>query len=173
MLSAAARLDGVVVTGVLERAAQAHAEKLGLDLANVRETPFAPEALTSLVRRQDCNLYVSLSECSPLFPLESLHQGVPCLIGPTSHLFTRSPLEGEGGSPAEPSAREAAALLEERLVVGRPDDPDSIARSVTRAVADRAGIIEAYCDWVGSYERAARSSIRAFLANSDQGGATP
>lgn len=160
MLVAAAQLEGAAITGVLDPAAQAYAREIGLFVAQARTTPFAAEALAKAASEQDCNLYVTLSECSPLFPLESLHRGVPCLIGPSSHLFLRCP----SPEAVEGPVAEAARLLEERLVVARPEDPASIAASIRRAVEARDAILEAYRTWLPAYDAAARVSIDRFLS---------
>lgn len=168
MLDAAARLGRVELTGVLDPQACHFAESLGLDTAAVSASPLSREVLERAAKRQDCNLYVGLSECSPLFPLESLHWGIPCLIGPASHLFLRSPLasaRGEGGSVSA-EVREAATRLEELLVVSRPEDPDAIAAAIRRAIEARDEILIAYRCWVDAYRLSARSSMEALLGRS-------
>ncbi|MGB0621139.1 MAG: hypothetical protein ACPGVZ_16905 [Myxococcota bacterium] len=165
MLAALARLDQVALTGVLDAAAQAHARALGLALAHVRSDPFDEETLATRLGAQDCNLYVTLSECSPLLPLESLHLGVPCLIGASSHLFAGTPLLDGGG------ATEAAQFLDARLVVARADDPRAIAEAIRGAVDDRAAIADAYSVWAPAYAAHARDAIAGFLSDAPGPGA--
>ena len=159
MLAAVARLEGARLTGVLDAPAQAHARRLGIVLAHVRAHPFGETALVGHLRAQDCNLYVTLSECSPLLPLESLHLGVPCLIGASSHLFVGTPVA------SAPAVDEAARLLETRLVVPRADDPRAIEDAIRRAVADCDAILDAYAAWAPAYAEVARASIDRFLAD--------
>ncbi|MCR9095251.1 MAG: hypothetical protein NXI30_13605 [bacterium] len=159
MLAAVARLEEARLTGVLDAPAQAHARGLGIALAHVRAHPFDAPALVGLLRAQDCNLYVTLSECSPLLPLESLHLGVPCLIGASSHLFVGTPVV------STPAVDEAAQLLETRLVVPRADDPRAIEAAIRRAVSDRDAILDAYAVWAPAYAEVARASIDRFLAD--------
>jgi hypothetical protein len=169
MLDAAARLGNVEITGVLDPEARRWAESLGLGTEGVSAFPFGREALERAAGRQDCNLYVGLSECSPLFPLESLHWGVPCLIGPTSHLFVRSPL-AEADVEATPAELAAAALcLEEALVVARPEDPDAIASAIPKAIEAREEILAAYRIWQCAYGHAARASMEALVCSPSPG----
>lgn len=157
MLAAVARLDGAKLTGVLDAPAQAYARRLGIPLSYVRAHPFETRALVGHLRAQDCNLYVTLSECSPLLPLESLHLGVPCLIGASSHLFSGTPVA------SAPALDDAARLLEERLVVPRADDPRAIAEAIRRAVSDREEILDAYAVWAPAYEESSRASVGRFM----------
>jgi glycosyltransferase involved in cell wall biosynthesis len=41
----------------------------------------------ALVARLDLNLYISLSECFPMVVLESISNGVPCLVSPTTSVL--------------------------------------------------------------------------------------
>jgi len=162
MLAAAGRLEGVALTGVLDAAAQAYARALGVAMEHVLAEPFDRPSLAKHIAAQHCNLYVTLSECSPLLPLESLHAGVPCLIGPSSHLFSGTPVRNE----REAEVIEAARLLEDRLVVSRADDPRAIAAAIRIAVDDRAAILDAYAKWVPAFAAVAHASIDAFLLRS-------
>lgn len=167
MLEAAARRGDVALSGVLDRSAQAYARTLGLRLEAVRERPWPADALASRLACVDLNLYVTLSECSPLLPLESLHLGVPCLVGSTSHLFAASPLAGDDVA----DARAAAAILESRLVVSRADDPAAIAAAIGVALDAREEIVAAYGRWQGAYDRAARQAMEAFVRGAPPSGA--
>jgi hypothetical protein len=91
------------------------------------------------------NLYVTLSECAPMVPLESLAAGAPCLFGPSCHYF------------------EDDARLHGALVVGQPDSAAAIAAAAERALAERDGIVSAYAAWAPGYNAAAVESMRRFL----------
>ena len=164
MLTAAARIPDVEIHGVLDRSAQSYARSSGLHLAKVQERAWSTSEIATHAETLDLNLYVGLSECSPLFPLESLHLGVPCLVGPNSHLFLESPLLFTADDRAEDRARaESAARVLERLVVSRADDPTAIARAIEDAVGNRGAIQAAYRDWRIPYGRAARESVARFV----------
>jgi len=149
MVSAAALVEGAVLSGVLDERARAWARQLGVALGRTSGAPFPAAVLGELLGAQHCNLYVTLSECSPLLPLESLAQGAPCLVSPTSHLFReRTP---------------AAELLHRRLVVERFEDAAAIAAAVGEAVAHRKEIAEAYREWAPAQDRAAREAMEELL----------
>jgi hypothetical protein len=91
------------------------------------------------------NLYVTLSECCPMLPLESLSEGAPCLIGPNSHLF------------------EEDQYLFDRLVVPFPDRNDVIGWYIERAIDERDEIIAAYRRYVRSYNERSQEALHEFL----------
>jgi hypothetical protein len=100
-----------------------------------------PETLAQM----HLNLYVTLTECAPMIPLESLSVGCPCLLGPTSHYF----LDHE--------------FLHQRLVVPYPDDAETISRYANRALAERAEIIHHYQNYAPDYNRRALQALAEFL----------
>jgi len=91
------------------------------------------------------NLNVTLSECAPMVPLESLSLGVPCLLGPTSHYF------------------EDHEYLRSRLVVPMPDSAWSIGNLIAQALEERTEIIEAYRAYAPGYNQRAGDSLARFL----------
>jgi len=92
------------------------------------------------------SLYATISECSPMLPLESFAQGVPCLIGPGSHLFRDH------------------TLLREMLVVEQPYNPGLIADMGVAAVARRGDLLAAYGRYNQEVEVQAREALARFLA---------
>lgn len=105
-----------------------------------------PHSLTiEELSHMDLNMNVSLTECAPMLPLESLSVGSPCLLGPTSHYF----LDHE--------------FLHNRLVVPYPDNANVIADYAVRAIRDREQIIEAYKQYAPEYIQLAESLLEHFL----------
>ena len=49
--------------------------------------------LLERMANNDVNLYVTMSECAPMLPLESLELGVPCITGNNHHYFKNEELE--------------------------------------------------------------------------------
>jgi hypothetical protein len=103
------------------------------------------DLMKSKLASMDLNLYVSLNECAPMLPLESLSAGVPCLFGPHSHYFEDHP------------------YLHSRLVVPAPDRADVIAEFISRALKERVQIIKAYREYAPGYNARARESVEKFL----------
>lgn len=146
MVSALGLIEGAVVHG--SNFSQRTRELMGLmelDQSAVRQTLIAPEGLMDAVRRTHLSLYVTFSECCPMLPLESLSVGVPCLLGPTSHLF------------------EDDEFLSSRLVVPYPDRAEVIAEFIERAIEEREAIVDRYKEYAPSYIEAARRSVEEFL----------
>jgi len=119
----------------------------GITADLLEEQPLPLERLLPAIRRTHLSLYITFSECCPMLPLESMSVGVPCLVGPTSHLFEDDP------------------WLFERLVVPFPDRADVIADYVSRALRERSEIMPAYSRYVAGYNERARRSVEEFLAD--------
>jgi glycosyltransferase involved in cell wall biosynthesis len=107
--------------------------------------PAAQTEMAAQLARMHVNLYVTLSECGPMLPLESLSAGVPCLLGPSAPYFDDYP------------------DLHRRLVVAKADDPVSIAAQIETALAERSSIIDLYRKFGPEHEVRARELLRQFL----------
>lgn len=116
-------------------------EAFAIPKAEIHPRPLPHALLLEAIRRTHLSLYVTFNECCPMLPLESLTQGVPCLLGPVSHLFEDSP------------------FLFERLVVPFPDRADVVARYARRAIDERREIVAAYAAYAPSYNQRARQSV--------------
>lgn len=106
---------------------------------------FGPDELRKWMRLMHVNLYVTLSECCPMVPLESLSVGTPCLVGANSHLFRDD------------------RYLFDRLVVPFADSSESIYEKLLQAIDERDEIIEAYRAYAPGYNARAKRSVEAFL----------
>jgi hypothetical protein len=130
--------------GVGQRAREV-AEYFGVPIGEFHERTVPQAQLHDALRRTHLTLYVTYTECCPMMPLESIAAGVPCLIGPASHLF------------------EDHAYLFERLVVPFPDRADVIARYAGRALDERERIMDECRAYIPRYNEAARRSVAEFL----------
>lgn len=120
------------------------ARELGVN-ARIRRQPVPQSEIQQHLRSMHLNLYVTLSECCPMLPLESLAEGVPCLLGPNSHLFDDS------------------AYLRSRLVVEYPERNEIIAHYIRQALAERDDIVAAYKRWAPKYWQRVQDSLAEFL----------
>jgi len=146
MLAAVRMMEGAVLHGSgLRGRAREVVEYLGVPRGEVAEGQLTHDELFAAMRRTHVTLYVTFIECCPMLPLESLHQGVPALIGPNSHLF------------------EDDRYLFERLVVSFPERAEVIADYAERAIRERREIIAAYRAYYPGYDARARASVEAFL----------
>jgi hypothetical protein len=146
MLAALRLIEGARLhsAGMDERAHEL-ASFMGLSMGACHPRPLPYPALLEAIRRTHVTLYVTFSECCPMLPLESMRVGVPCLMGPVSHLL------------------EDDAYLFGRLVVPFPDRADVIARYAVRAAEERQAITDAYARYVPGYNQRARESVRLFI----------
>jgi hypothetical protein len=156
MLAALKLMDGVELhaAGIGEHGL-ALADCLGLRRSFVSVAPVPGEELPAHIRATHLSLYVTFAECSPMLPLESLQLGVPCLVGPSSHLF------------------EHDQYLFDRLVVPFPDRPDVIADYARRAIEEREQIVGAWSRGSGDYSDEARERVRRFMEGPAQARVVP
>lgn len=103
--------------------------------------PIEQDKMADQLSQMHINLYVTLSECAPMLPLESLAVGVPCLFGPNAHFF------------------EDNEYLHSRLVVQYPDRPEMIADLIRQALTERDEIIAEYSRWATNYNRYAQKTL--------------
>lgn len=94
----------------------------------------------------DLNLYVTLSECHPLSPIESYLSGVPCLISRTSALFRDDP------------------DLWDVVSVSQADDPVAIAEGARRLIDAGGAIVEAARAWIRRADAGAAARWADFVA---------
>jgi glycosyltransferase involved in cell wall biosynthesis len=146
MISAMRMIGDVHIHGSnLDKAAMELIHELALTAAEISPTAIPKALMLQAMRRTHVSMYVTLSECCPMLPLESMQVGVPCLTGPNSHLF------------------EDNDYLRERLVVPYPDRADVIAKHFLRAYEERASIMAEYARYGPAYNARAIESVRRFI----------
>jgi len=97
----------------------------GVPNVRVNDGPLPHVQMPSWLAKMDINLYVTLSECSAMLPLESISLGVPVVVGPTTTFFDDDP------------------SLRQRLVVSSPDDMSCIRATVDGLLANYDAVAEA------------------------------
>jgi hypothetical protein len=100
-----------------------------------------------LLASVDLNLYVSLYECFPVLPQESIQLGTPCLVSRTSALF-----DGD---------EELWSLL----TVDRLDNPSAIAEAAQKLLRhpDPGQVLQRARAWLDSWDEATAPARAAFL----------
>ena len=91
------------------------------------------------------NLYVTLSECHPMGPMESYLSGVPALMSRTSGLFRSDP------------------TLWDLTTADRPDDPTAIAAAARRLTEHGADAIARAKEWMQRADADATAIWRGFV----------
>lgn len=145
-LCALAELQHVTVSGAgFDSRALALIEELNLRTGEIRPTPLSPADLRAALRRTALTLSITTSECLPMLPLESLAEGVPCLIGPSCHLFRDH------------------AELQALYVAERPGQPHDIAGKIKDAMAATDAFFPKLTAYMTAWNEASIASVDALL----------
>ncbi|MGH9169192.1 MAG: hypothetical protein ACRD02_15335, partial [Acidimicrobiia bacterium] len=116
----------------------------GVPMVEHRLMPY--EDFIRLQSSVDLNLYVTLSECQPLTPLESYLAGVPCLSSRTSVLFRDDP------------------DLWQLTTVDELDNPLAIARAAQRLLDHKEEAVERARTWIEAWDERATERWHEFVA---------
>ncbi|HRK69708.1 MAG TPA: hypothetical protein PKY73_19350 [Hyphomonas sp.] len=147
MIAAAALMPGAMLWAAGQnRRAEEVAALVGVPYQRLVDGPVAQTQMPRALARMHVNLYVTLSECAPMLPLESLSAGVPCLVGPSTQYFADEP------------------VLRNNLTVNVPDDARAIGASLSNALDNRPQIIETYKLFAQRYNRLAKENLDRFIA---------
>jgi glycosyltransferase involved in cell wall biosynthesis len=139
-LGAVALIPGAVAH-VLQRPEVAYLERLHL-----REHGLLPwEEFVALQGSVDLNLYVTLSECYPLSPIESYQAGVPALTSRTSSVFRDDP------------------ELWDLTTVDELDNPRAIAAAALRLLEAREDAVVRARAWAGRWDAIAMERWQEFV----------
>ncbi len=146
MLASTLLMPGAkVYSSTIKNKVQEFGEIMGINWEHASEDLISQHEMSTILAKMHLNIYVTLSECTPMLPLESLAVGTPCLTGPNSHLF------------------EDNEFLRQMLVVPYPDSSMTIAEYAQRALGKRDEIIKCYIDYARGYNEQAKASLAEFL----------
>ena len=116
-----------------------------LDIKYTCIDKFIPtEELMKRIKRNDINIYVTFTECSPMFPMESFEQGVPCLIGNNNDYFLGS-------------------KLREYVCVNREDDPREIRDKIIKVIKNKEEVLKLYREWKNNFNNEVKKQVKEFL----------
>ena len=116
-----------------------------LDIKYTCIDKFIPtEELMRRIKRNDINIYVTFTECSPMFPMESFEQGVPCLIGNNNDYFLGS-------------------KLRDYVCVNREDDPREIRDKIRNVLENKEEVLELYKKWKDNFNIEVKKQVKEFL----------
>lgn len=114
------------------------------DLAVIEHRALPWEDFVALQASVDVNLYVTLSECHPMGPMESYLAGVPCLVSRTSELFCDDD------------------RLRELTTVADLDNPTAIAEATNRLLADAPLAVDKARSWMERHDAMAAEWWQSF-----------
>ena len=116
-----------------------------LDIKYTCIDKFIPtEELMRRIKRNDINIYVTFTECSPMFPMESFEQGVPCLIGNNNDYFIGS-------------------KLRDYVCVNREDDPREIRDKIIKVIENKEEVLKLYREWKNNFNNEVKKQVKEFL----------
>ncbi|MEM6943717.1 MAG: hypothetical protein AAF565_08215 [Pseudomonadota bacterium] len=130
----------------LDEVARHYATEARLPFERIWPEPLPRSVLHRQMRETTLTLYVTLSECAPMLPLESFALGVPCIIGPASDLFRDD------------------EVLREALVVTRPLSPAAIAERAQDVIARRSEVLERFVPYHAAITARSRTQLEALTA---------
>lgn len=143
-IAAVALMDNVVLDIVpLNDDALRFAGYFGLKVDGIKKS-IPREELLERMSLNDVNLYVTLSECSPMLPLESFEMGVPCITGNNHHYFVNHELE-------------------KYLVVNNEQDIEEIKEKILLAKHEKNKILKLYETWVKKNNEDSDKQVKDFL----------
>lgn len=143
-IAAVALLDNVTLDIVpLNDAALRFAGYFGLKIDGVKKSIPRNELLKRM-SKNDVNMYVTFSECSPMLPLESFETGVPCITGNNHHYFIKDELE-------------------KYLVVSNEENPECIKEKIQMVLDNRNKVLDFYKKWVVKNNKDSDDQVKNFL----------
>jgi hypothetical protein len=145
MIAAASVIPGVKLYGFGQDSRVSEYVNFFKIPSDIKSSPLPQNKMMDFLRNMHVNLYVTLSECAPMTPLESLTAGSPCLMGPNSHYF------------------EDNDFLRKRLVVQYPDVASEIQKHIEICIEEREDIIKEYIKYAPGYNEMAIQSLKNFL----------
>lgn len=96
-------------------------------------------------QENDINLYITYTECSPMFPLESFEVGVPCLVGNNNDYFQDTELG-------------------KYVIVNREDDAEYISRKIIECLENKEKVMDLYKIWKQQYDKDCKKYVEKFIA---------
>lgn len=143
-IAAVALMDNVELDIVpLSNEALRFAGYFGLKVNGLKK-PIARKDLLKRMSCNDLNLYVTLSECSPMLPLESFEVGVPCITGNNHHYFLNHELE-------------------KYLVVNNEENIEEIKKKIETTLKNKEKILKLYAEWVKENNASCDRQVKEFL----------
>lgn len=120
-------------------------DELGIRAAALFAAPIPHQQVLQEMRRTSLTLYVTLSECMPMVPMESIACGVPCIVGPATRFYD-------------------LPYLNDRLMVDDPTDPQAIRRTIIAAMDDYDEVLRQSLGFLDRLAKRAADGLTHFLS---------
>lgn len=132
------------ISGATPRVTDLLAENTG-EVVKFCPQPIPSEQLFAEMKDTALSLYVTASECSPILPLESFAQGVPCIVGANSHLY------------------EGNEILSKHLIVENIGSPGEIAERIRSAMQFIPELVDEFQRYNSEMVTIAKNNLVDFL----------
>jgi hypothetical protein len=121
-------------------------DELGIHTAARFFEPIPHAQVLQEIRQTTLTLYITLSECMPMVPIESISCGVPCIVGPATRLYDDQ-------------------YLNDHLLVNDPTDPYAIRSKIEGTLADYPEVFDRSVEFLDRLSTASRRYLSSFLAD--------
>jgi len=119
------------------------AEKINLEYVSVKD--YIPtEDLLERIKNNEVNIYITFTECAPMFPLESFEVGVPCLVGNNNDYFQNT-------------------KLGRYVIVNKEDDAMYIKNKIVECITNKEKLIELYKEWKKDFDKECKELVKEFI----------
>jgi glycosyltransferase involved in cell wall biosynthesis len=105
------------------------------------------DMLSIAMSKTQLTLYVTLGECSPMVPLESMAAGTPALVGPVSDVY------------------DCDTMLRSVLTVDKPETPAAIAAAINRASDARTSLLARRDEFLNASRELGLARLETFLVS--------
>ncbi len=143
-ITAISLMDNVILDLVpLNDYAVKYANLLNLEVDGINKS-LSRDELIKRMSINDVNLYVTLSECSPMLNLESMEAGVPCITGNNHHYFK-------------------GTELEKYLIVNNEENAYDIKEKIEACIKHKDEIMKLYNKWSKDNKKQSKNDVKHFL----------
>lgn len=144
-MAAVKLIDNAVIDMVpLNDEAKDFCNQYGIKIDGI-ENPIPREELLERMSHNDVNLYVTMSECAPMLPLESMELGVPCITGNNHHYFKDKEIE-------------------KYLVINNEVDVEAIKEKILLNIEQRDEVIRLYDEFSKENKQTSKKQVKEFLS---------
>lgn len=129
----------------INKGAKEYCNVIKLDFSSI-EHYIPTEELLNRIQENTINIYPTYTENSPMFPLESFENGIPCLLGNNNDFFIDTPLE-------------------EYVVIKKEDDIEYLKDKIQNCIDNKEKVMKLYKQWKKEYDVKCQKLVNQFITN--------
>ena len=116
-----------------------------LELETTSVDDYIPtEELLERIQQNEVNIYPTITENAPMFPIESFEMGVPCLLGNNNDYFV-------------------GTKLGEYVILTKEDDPEYLKERIINCIEHREEIMDLYKEWKKDFDKKCKDWVNEFV----------